>query len=107
MATVTDPWAAMADPTRRTLLTRLAVRPSSASKVAEGLPMSRPAVSQHLKVLLAAGLVEARAEGRQRIYRVNADGLARLRRELDGFWRQSLHNFKQAAEGDRSGEEQS
>lgn len=102
---VTDPWAAMADPTRRILLTRLATEPRSASAVAEGLPMSRPAVSQHLKVLLAAGLVEARPEGRQRIYRVDADGLARLRRELDGFWQQTLHNFKQVAERGRPTEE--
>lgn len=93
-----DPWAALADQTRRGLLARVAGEPSSVTALAEDLPMSRPAVSQHLKLLLDARLVEVHRQGRQRIYAARPDGLAALRAELDTFWSQALSNFKRIAE---------
>lgn len=96
--TTIDGWTALADPTRRGLLTTVAAQPSSVTELAKDLPMSRPAVSQHLKLLLDARLVEVRPRGRQRIYAARPDGLAALRAELDTFWSASLQNFKQIAE---------
>jgi DNA-binding transcriptional ArsR family regulator len=93
-----DPWVALADPTRRGLLARLAAEPNSVNHLAEGLPMSRPGVSQHLKVLLDAGLVDVRKQGRQRIYVARADQLAAMRAELDALWGKALSNFKEIAE---------
>jgi DNA-binding transcriptional ArsR family regulator len=93
-----DPWTALGDPTRRGILARVAARPGSVTEVAHGLPVSRPAVSQHLLVLLEAGLVQVRPVGRQRIYAARPDGLARLRAELDAFWSHALANFKDLAE---------
>jgi DNA-binding transcriptional ArsR family regulator len=93
-----DPWTALGDPTRRGILARVATRPSSVTDIAHGLPVSRPAVSQHLQVLLEAGLVDVQPRGRHRIYAARPDGLAELRAELDRFWSQALHNFKQLAE---------
>lgn len=90
---VADPWTVLADPTRRGLLARLTTQPTSVSTLARDLPMSRPAVSQHLRLLLDAGLVEAHPQGRQRIYAARPDGLAALREELDRFWSQALANF--------------
>jgi DNA-binding transcriptional ArsR family regulator len=95
-----DPWAALADPTRRALLARVANEPSGVTALAEGLPISRPAVSQHLHVLLEARLVDVRPRGRQRIYAARPDGLAALRAELDTFWSAALQNFKKIAESD-------
>ena len=91
-------FAALADPTRRAIFERLARRPSPVSELARGLPVSRPAVSQHLKVLKAAGLVSERREGTRRIYQLEPAGLGALRTYLDRFWTQSLAAFKSAAE---------
>ena len=93
-----DGWAALADPTRRTIFELVVERPRAVGQLAEVLPISRPAVSQHLKLLKTAGLVADRAEGTRRIYRANPDGLRELRAQLDRFWDQALANFKQLAE---------
>jgi len=93
--------AALADPTRRMVFERLAKRPSAVGELAEGLPVSRPAVSQHLKVLKDAGLVNETQDGARRIYRIDPHGLGELRRWLDRFWDQALLNFK--AEAERKG----
>src|SRR5919198_6425742 len=91
-------WAALADPTRRAIFERLAERPYAVGELAGELPVSRPAVSQHLKVLKDAGLVMDRANGTRRIYRVDPDGLAALRDQLDRFWNQALSNYKELVE---------
>lgn len=90
--------AALADPTRRAIFERLADRPSAVGELAEELPVSRPAVSQHLKVLLDAGLVSARSEGSRRIYGIDPDGVGALRAYLDRFWNRALAAFKDAVE---------
>ncbi len=77
---------------------RLADGPSAVGELARDLPISRPAVSQHLKVLKSAGLVCDRAHGTRRVYQLNPEGLERLRSELDGFWTQALLSFKDLAE---------
>ena len=94
----TDPWHALADPTRRTILARLAHAPGSVTEIARDLPVSRPAVSQHLKVLLDADLVDVRRQGREHLYRPRPEGLDRLRHELESFWTQTLTTFKDLAE---------
>jgi DNA-binding transcriptional ArsR family regulator len=91
-------WAVLADPTRRTIFERLAVRPSAVGELARDLPVSRPAVSQHLKVLKDAGLVSDIHAGKQRIYRIDPNGLATLRAELDRFWNKTLAAYKSAVE---------
>ena len=88
---------ALADPTRRTIFERLADEPSSVGELARGLPVSRPAVSQHLKVLKAAGLVSDTAHGTRRVYAVDRAGLAAIRDYFDGFWRDALGAFRDAA----------
>ena len=93
-----DPWAALADPTRRDILERLLERPRPVGELAEDLPISRPAVSQHLKVLKDAGLVADTQAGTRRIYHVQPDGLSALRAELDRFWSQALTAFKTVVE---------
>ena len=93
-----DAWAALGDRTRRTIFTRLARRPCAVGELARELPVSRPAVSQHLKVLKDAGLVTDRPDGNRRIYRVNPDGLQALRADLDQFWGSALAGFKQTVE---------
>jgi DNA-binding transcriptional ArsR family regulator len=93
-----DPWAALADRTRRTIFKRLASGPMAVGELADGLPVSRPAVSQHLKVLLCAGLVTDRRDGTRRLYQVNLEGIEALRSELDVFWDKALSAFKQLAE---------
>jgi len=90
--------AALGDPTRRTIFERLAERPRPVGELARELPVSRPAVSQHLKVLKDAGLVVDRAAGTRRVYRVDPAGLAGLRDYLDGFWNRALSAYKEAAE---------
>jgi DNA-binding transcriptional ArsR family regulator len=90
--------AALADPTRRKIFERLKRGPSPVGELAEGLPVSRPAVSQHLKVLKEAGLVSEEQDGARRIYRIDPEGLGQLRRWLDGFWDDALGNFKAEAE---------
>jgi DNA-binding transcriptional ArsR family regulator len=93
-----DPWTALGDRTRRTIFERLAVRPCAVGELASGLPVSRPAVSQHLKVLKNAGLVVERRAGNRRIYRIDPDGLAELRDDLDRFWSSALAAYKTAIE---------
>lgn len=93
--------AALADPTRRAVFERLRRGPASVGVVASGLPVSRPAVSQHLKALKQAGLVVDEPRGAARIYRIHADGLAELRDWLDSFWDDALARFKAHAEGDQ------
>lgn len=92
--------AALADPTRRAVLEKLRDGPLPVGRIAEGLPVSRPAVSQHLKALKAANLVRDEARGTARIYRIHAPALAELRDWLDGFWGEALAHFKEYAEGD-------
>jgi DNA-binding transcriptional ArsR family regulator len=89
---------ALADPTRRTIFEHLAARPRAVGELARELPVSRPAVSQHLKVLKGAGLVIDRPAGTRRIYQVDPDGLAEFRAYLDRFWNQALANYKAAVE---------
>lgn len=76
----------------------MAAGPCSVTQIAKDLPVSRPAVSQHLKVLLDARLVEVQRQGRERVYRPRLDGLDQLRRELESFWSQNLATFKDLAE---------
>ncbi|MGJ5204684.1 ArsR/SmtB family transcription factor [Bradyrhizobium sp. HKCCYLR20261] len=90
--------AVLADPTRRQVFERLRGGPSPVNVIAAGLPVSRPAVSQHLKVLRDAGLVEERSEGVRRIYSLRREGLSELRDWLDGFWDDALLAFKIEAE---------
>jgi DNA-binding transcriptional ArsR family regulator len=90
----TDAWSALADGTRRTIFKRLANGPMPVGEIARGLPVSRPAVSQHLKVLKRAGLVADRAVGTRRVYHVNPDGIEALRSELDVFWGKALDAFE-------------
>jgi DNA-binding transcriptional ArsR family regulator len=91
-------FAALADPTRRAVFERLARGPASVGQVAEGLPVSRPAVSQHLKVLKAAGLVGDQAEGTRRVYRLDPRGIGALREWLDSHWASALDAFQQYAD---------
>ena len=90
--------SALADPTRLTVFERIAERPRGVGELAEGLPVSRPAVSQHLKVLRDAGLVRDEKRGRARIYHLDPAGLGELRGWLDRHWDQSLAAFKALAE---------
>lgn len=89
---------ALGDPTRRLVFKRLRNRPRSVRDIAEGMDVSRPAVSQHLKVLKAAGLVVVRAEGTRRLYGVDPRGIEAVRDWLNGFWDETLIAFKKAAE---------
>ncbi|MBV9195199.1 MAG: winged helix-turn-helix transcriptional regulator [Solirubrobacterales bacterium] len=98
MAYQRDGLTALADPTRRAIFERLAERPSAVGELARELPVSRPAVSQHLKVLKDAGLVIDRPFGNRRIYQLNPDGVGAVRAYLDRFWNQSMAAFKRAAE---------
>ena len=91
-------FTALGDPTRRAIFERLADRPRAVGELAGELPVSRPAVSQHLKVLKGAGLVTDRPAGNRRIYQLDPDGVAALRAYLDRFWNRSLAAFKQAVE---------
>lgn len=89
---------ALSDPTRRAVFERLRMGPSSVQQIADTLPVSRPAVSQHLKALRLAGLVNDEARGTARIYSIHTPGLRALRDWLDGFWDEALDNFKTYAE---------
>ncbi len=97
-ATKVDGIAALGDPTRRAIFERLAGRPQAVGEVARGLPVSRPAVSQHLRVLKDAGLVVDERVGARRVYRVDPDGLEALRAYFDRFWNRALAAFKDVAE---------
>ena len=88
----------LADPTRRAVFERLRRGPQVVGALATGLPVSRPAVSQHLKALKQAGLVSDRAEGTRRVYYIDPDGLGELRRWLDQFWDEALESFKHEVE---------
>ena len=91
-------FAALGDPTRREIFARIAERPQAVGELAAELPVSRPAVSQHLKVLKDAGLVMDRSEGNRRIYRADPAGLAALRAQLDTFWNRALATFEQVVD---------
>ena len=97
--------AALADPTRRTVLETLRQGPRSVGDLAHGLPVSRPAVSQHLRVLKHAGLVRERRVGTRNFYSVDGDGLAELRDYFEGFWDEALAAFKEAAEREEGEDE--
>lgn len=92
--------AALADPTRREILERLREGPRAVGEIAGGLPVTRPAVSQHLRVLRDAGLVSDRREGTRRLYRVDPRGLAELRAYLEGFWEAALADLAAAVENE-------
>lgn|SRR5215813_2545071 len=89
---------ALGDRTRRRVFARLRHRTCSAGELAEGMNVTRSAVSQHLQVLKAAGLVVVRADGTRRLYQVDMRGVEAMRRWLDGFWEETLGAFKEAAE---------
>src|SRR3954447_5622902 len=97
MANAADMMTALGDPTRRAIFDRLSDGPRPVGELAAELPVSRPAVSQHLKVLKDVGLVVDRQAGTRRLYRVDPAGLAILRSYLDGFWERSLAAFQAAA----------
>ena len=97
-AYATAAWTALGDPTRRAIFESLVERPQVVGELAAQFPVSRPAVSQHLKVLKSAGLVADRQAGKHRIYRVDPDGLAALRTELDRFWTKTLAAYKTVVE---------
>jgi DNA-binding transcriptional ArsR family regulator len=92
----------LSDPTRLRVFEKLRSGPQSVGVLAKGLPVSRPAVSQHLKALKQAGLVNDRPEGTRRVYYIDPDGLAELRRWLDGFWGGALEAFKGEVDGLKS-----
>jgi len=94
-------FAALSDPTRRAVFERLIDGSQPVGQIARGMPVSRPAVSQHLKVLKEAGLVTDRAEGTRRVYSIDPNGLGTLRRYLDQFWELTLEAF--AAEVEKDG----
>jgi DNA-binding transcriptional ArsR family regulator len=98
-----DAWAALGDPTRRAIFERLVDGPCAVVEIAGGLPVSRPAVSQHLKVLKDAGLVIDQPAGTRRIYRVDPDGLAALRADLESFWDKALAAYKAVVEQPANG----
>jgi DNA-binding transcriptional ArsR family regulator len=104
MANASDPaldaWTLLGDPTRRSIIERLSAAPCSVSQLAEDLPVSRPAVSQHLRLLKDAGVVHDEAQGTRRIYSIDAARLARYRRELDAFWGTTLQQLKDLTEDD-------
>jgi DNA-binding transcriptional ArsR family regulator len=92
---------ALGDPTRRAIFEQLRRGPRAVGEIASELPVSRPAVSQHLRVLKDAGLVTERRDGTRRLYRLDPDGLGELRDYFDGFWTEALAGFKAAAERER------
>ena len=93
-----DRWGALADRTRLAIVTRLAEKPQAVGQLAAGLPVSRSAVSQHLRILKDAGLVEDMAAGTRRIYRLNPVALGALRDQLDTYWQRALAGYADAAE---------
>jgi DNA-binding transcriptional ArsR family regulator len=100
-------WVALGDPTRQAIVASLAERPQAVGELAAGLPVSRPAVSQALKILKSAGLVTERAEGTRRIYRLDPAAVAALRDQLDTFWSRTLANYSELAEDDLRTQESS
>ena len=111
-----EAWNALGDPSRRAIVECLAERPRAVGELAAALPISRPAVSQHLKVLRDAGLVAERVAGTRRIYRLNPAGVAALRDQLDTYWNRALAGYQDAVaspddtqeeHGDEPGQERS
>ena len=102
MANESAAFAALSEPMRVAILDRLAERPMAVGDLAELLPVSRPAVSQHLKVLKEAALVESRAEGTRRVYRIDPAGLGPMRAWLDRHWERALAAFAEAVEEDKA-----
>jgi DNA-binding transcriptional ArsR family regulator len=100
-----DSLAALGDPTRRAIFERVAARPSAVGELARRLPVSRPAVSQHLRVLKAAGLVSETPAGTRRIYRLDPRGIAAMRDWLDTQWSQALAAFKDFADQETDDEQ--
>jgi len=101
-----EAWDALGDPSRRAIVECLAERPRAVGELAETLPISRPAVSQHLKVLKDAGLVAERVAGSRRIYRLNPAGVAAMRDQLDSYWNRALAGYESAvASPDGTGEQ--
>lgn len=98
MANTPTALAALADPTRRAIFERLAGGPRPVGELARGLPVSRPAVSQHLQVLKTAGLVMDRSEGARRVYQIDPAGLGAIRAWLDQFWTVSLESYRAEVE---------
>ena len=98
-----EAWSALGDPTRRAIIAALAERPRAVGEIAQDLPVSRPAVSQALKVLRDAGLVAERAVGTRHIYRLNPTAVAALRDQLDTYWNRALTNYGELV--DRATEE--
>ena len=96
-------WAALADGTRRAIVASLADGPRSVGELAAGMPVSRPAVSQHLNVLKDAGLVSAHQEGTRRIYQLNPIALAALRDQLDTYWQRALASYTEVVSDDAQG----
>jgi DNA-binding transcriptional ArsR family regulator len=96
--TALESLAALGDPTRRLIFERVAARPSSVSELAKGLPVSRPAVSQHLKVLKEARLVSESPDGTRRIYSIDPRGIGAMRDWLDQHWSAALDAFKTFAD---------
>ena len=94
-------WDALGDPTRRSIFERLREGPRSVGDLADGLPVSRPAVSQHLRVLKQAGLVSDSKNGTRRVYRVEPDGLLEIRDMFDRFWTEALDRFRDEAGKER------
>jgi DNA-binding transcriptional ArsR family regulator len=92
--------ATLADPTRRAIFERLAAKPHSVGELAHGLPVTRPAVSQHLKVLKEVGLVTDAAQGTRRVYRIDPHGLGEIRKWFDQFWDRQLDAFAEEVERD-------
>lgn len=93
-------WTTLADPNRRSILMELSGGERTVSELTKALPVSQPAVSQHLKVLKHVGLVTDRAQGTKRIYRLNEAGVAALRDQLDTFWKQTMSGFEKLMEED-------
>ena len=101
MTYATSGWTALGDPTRRKVFERILEGPASVNELARDLPVSRPAVSQHLRVLKEAGLVTERRNGTRRLYRLDPNGLGELRRYVEEYWTQALAAFKEEAERER------
>mgnify|MGYP002714783291 CR=1 FL=1 len=103
---VDEAWTALGDSSRRAIVACLAERPRAVGELADALPISRPAVSQHLKVLKEAGLVAERVAGTRRIYRLNPAGVAALRDQLDTYWNRALSGYQDAVASPGGTEEQ-
>ena len=101
MTNQSERFAALADPTRREIFERLAKKPLSVGEIADGFPVSRPAVSQHLKILKDAGLVTMKTEGTRNVYAIDFKTIASMRDYLDKFWNKALAAFKEAVEKEK------